>query len=297
MAGTLGHQVQALGPRLGLQNTLGHRDVAHRLAHSAPPELRQRALSAYAELTQLAGWMCFSLGDCRGAQHYYDDARAAAHDAQNIDLLAYTLSDMSYLATWQGKPRVGLDHAIVAQSWAAQTNNPRVAGCIAVATARAFGADRQENVCRKQLDVAQATLARIEDDADDPRWHCFFNEAAFWGRMSQCALWLGAPERALETASKSLAIHDPTDIHDLAFTMLFQAEAFIQIREIDEASRVLGKVVTLTATHTSSRLHQRTTDMRATLAPWQHSRPVRELDDLIAAYSPPPRNTRTTERG
>jgi hypothetical protein len=99
MAGTLGQQVQALGPRLGLQNTLGHRDVAHRLAHSAPPELRQRALSVYAELTQLAGWMCFSLGDCRGAEHYYEDARSAAHDAQNIDLLAYILSDMSYLAT------------------------------------------------------------------------------------------------------------------------------------------------------------------------------------------------------
>ncbi|MBV9031796.1 MAG: hypothetical protein JO364_16130, partial [Pseudonocardiales bacterium] len=28
MAGTLGHRVQTLGPRLGLQNALGHRDVA-----------------------------------------------------------------------------------------------------------------------------------------------------------------------------------------------------------------------------------------------------------------------------
>jgi hypothetical protein len=231
------------------------------------------------------------------AEHYYEDARSAAHDAQNIDLLAYILSDMSYLATWQGKPRVGLDHAIVAQSWAAQTNNPRVEGCAADAAARAFAADQREDACRKQLDVAQATLARIEDDADDPRWHYFFNEAAFWGRMSQCALWLGAPERALETVSKSLAIHDPADIHNLAFTMLSQAEAFTQIREIDEASRVLGKVVTLTATHTSARLHQRTTNLRTALAPWQHSKPVRDLDELIAAYSPPLRNTRTTERG
>lgn len=287
MAGTLRQQLQALGPRLGLQSALGHRDVAHRLAHSAPPELHQRALSAYADLTELVGCMCFSLGDYRGAQHYYDDARDAAHDAQNIDLLAYTLGSMSYLATYQGKPRVGIDHAIVAQSWAAQTNNPRVEGYAADITARAFAADQQEDACRKKLDAAQATLARIEDDADDPRWHYFFNESAYWGTMSQCALWLGDPERALETASKSLAISDPADVHNRAFTILFQADAFTQKGEIDEATRILGEAVTLTATHTSSRLRQRITERRAALAPWQHSRPVRELDDLMAAYAYP----------
>lgn len=33
-------------------------------------------------------------------------------------LATFTLGAMSYLATCQGKPRVGVDHAIVAQAWA-----------------------------------------------------------------------------------------------------------------------------------------------------------------------------------
>lgn len=75
-------------------------------------------MSAYAELTQLVGWLSFNMGDCPSAQHYYDDARSAAHDVQNVELVAYTLCTMSQLATWQGKPRVGIDHAVAAAVWA-----------------------------------------------------------------------------------------------------------------------------------------------------------------------------------
>lgn len=285
MAGTLRQQDQALGPRLGLQSALGHRDVARRLAHSAPPELHQRALSVYAELTQLVGWMSFNLGDYRGAQYYYDDARSAAHDARNLELVTGSLCSMSYLAACQGKPRVGIDHAIAAHSWAEQSSNPRLEGYAAERAAIAFATDRQKDACRKKLDAAQAAISRFGADTDDPRWHYFFNESFFWGTASLCALRLGDPERALETVSKSLAIANPTDIHNRAFTMLFQADAFTQKGEIDEATRALGEVVTLTATHTSSRIRQRTTELRTALTPWQHSRPVRELDDLMATYA------------
>ena len=295
IASTLRQQNQALGPRLVLQSAMGHQDVARRLTHSAPPELRQRALSVYAELTQLVGSMCFNLGDYRGAQHYYDDARSAAHDTQNVMLVAYTLGSMSYLATWQGKPRVGIDHAIVAQSWAAQTGNPRTEGYAADVAARAFAADQQVDACRKKLDVAQATLARIGADAGDPRWQHFFNESVFWGTTSDCALRLGDPERALETVSKSLAVSDPADVHNYAFRMLFQADALVQKGEIAEASRALGEVVTITATHTSLRIHQRTTELRAALTPWQRSKPVRELDELMASYSRSPHSSGSTE--
>lgn len=297
MASALRQQNQALGPRLVLQSTLGYRDVAGRLAHSAPSELQQRAISVYAELTQLAGWMSFNLEDYRGAREYYDDARSAAHDAQNVELVTYTLCSMSYLATWQGKPRVGIDHAIVAQSWAARTDSPRAEGYAADVAARACAADQQANTCRKKLDAAQATLAAIGADDGDPRWwHCF-NESVFWGTTSDCALRLGDPERALETVSKSLAVSDPADVHNHAFRMLFQAGAFVQKGEIAEASRAVGEVVTLTATHTSLRIHQRTTELRAALAPWQRSKPVRELDELMATHSPSPRGSGGTEHG
>src|SRR5262249_16698603 len=128
----LWRQTNALGSVLTLQSAMGHRDLAYRLAKTAPPKFQHRASSAYAEMTNLIGWLCFDMGDYRSAQHYYDDARTAAHDAQNAELVTYILCAMSQLATWQGKPRVGIDHAVAAAVWAHQADSP---------LARAYAAD------------------------------------------------------------------------------------------------------------------------------------------------------------
>jgi hypothetical protein len=87
MVTTLRRQGDVLGARLTLQSVTGHREVARRLATAAPPAYRERAISVYAELTQLTGWLCFNACDYPAAQHYYDDARAAAHDAKNVELV------------------------------------------------------------------------------------------------------------------------------------------------------------------------------------------------------------------
>ncbi|MGH3702073.1 MAG: hypothetical protein ACRDQY_22015 [Pseudonocardiaceae bacterium] len=46
------------------------------------------------------------------AGYYYEDARALAHEAENTGLGALVLCEMSHLATWQGIPRTGIDHAV-----------------------------------------------------------------------------------------------------------------------------------------------------------------------------------------
>jgi tetratricopeptide (TPR) repeat protein len=125
MVNNLRRQDNVLGPQLTLQSTIGHRQVAQHLAQAAPSAFQQRAISAYAELTQLMGWLCFNMGDYQSAQRYYDDARSAAHDAENVELVTYILCSMSQLATWQGKPRVGIDHAVAAAVWAEQVHSPR----------------------------------------------------------------------------------------------------------------------------------------------------------------------------
>ncbi|MGH3978925.1 MAG: hypothetical protein ACRDRZ_07980 [Pseudonocardiaceae bacterium] len=289
MVGSLARQSNALGPSLTLQSTLGHRELARRLAKSAPPEFRQHAISVYAELTRLVGWMRFNLGDCHGAQHYYEDARSAAHDAQNVELVVFALGSMSLLATWEGRVPAGIDHAIAAQSWASRTGDPRAQADAADRAARAFAADGQADACRKALDAAQAAAVRIGSAAGDPRWAYFYpDESIVWGAMSDCALRLGEPDRALDTVSKSLAIRDPADVHDYAFEKLFQAGAFVQKSEVAEATRVMGEVVALTATYTSARIDQRIAELRAGLSPWQRSKPVRELDEVLAAYRRPP---------
>ncbi|HEY6424614.1 MAG TPA: hypothetical protein VIY28_15490 [Pseudonocardiaceae bacterium] len=294
MVSTLRRQGDTLGPQLTLHSAMGYRDVAQRLTKTAPLQFQQRALSAYAQLTQLVGWLCFNMGGYRSAQHYYNDACSAAHDAQNVELATYVLCTMSHLATWQGKPRVGLDHAIVAQAWAAQTGNPLAEAYAADVAARAFAADCQADPCRKMLDTEQTAVAKITAGTAEPLWWYFYDESFFWATTSDCALQLRDPQTALETVSKSLATADPTNVHNYAFTLLFQSEAFVQQGHLAEACQTIGEVAMLTATNRSQRIGQRIAELRAALTPWQRSKPVRELDELLVAYSSSSRRSGST---
>ncbi|MGH3711807.1 MAG: hypothetical protein ACRDRQ_27780 [Pseudonocardiaceae bacterium] len=284
MVGSLARQDNVLGPRFILHSALGHRNIAQGLAKSAPAEFQQAAISVYADLTSFVGWLCFNMGDYPSTQYYYDEARSAAHDAGNVDLVAYILCTMSQLATGRDKALMGIDHAIVAQSWAAQTGNPLAEAYAADVAARASAANGQDTACRKALETEQAAVARVDPDIPAPPWWYFYDESFFWGTTSHCAVQLRDPYWALEAAATSLASSDPTDVHNHACKMLSQGAALVQKEEIAEASRVVSEVVTRTATNTSLRIHQWITDLRASLEPWQSSKPVRELDEVLRAY-------------
>ncbi len=164
-------------------------------------------------------------------------------------------------------------------------------GYAADVAARAFAADCQADTCRKTLDTEQAAVAKITADAADPLWWYFYDESFFWATTSSCALRLRDPQTALETVSKSLATTDPTNVHNYAFTLLFQSEVFMQQSHLAEACQVIGEVVMLTAPNRSQRIGQHITELRTAMTPWQRSKPVRELDELLTAYPPSSRRS------
>src|SRR5690349_18617576 len=68
-------------------------------------------------------------------------ARAAAHQAQNTELGAFVLCNMSHLASWRGQARIGIDHALAAQGWAIQTDDARLQAYAFDVGARALAMD------------------------------------------------------------------------------------------------------------------------------------------------------------
>ncbi|MGH3511778.1 MAG: hypothetical protein ACRDRB_05820, partial [Pseudonocardiaceae bacterium] len=283
---SLRQQGDVLGPQLTLQSAIGHRQMVQQLAQAAPVELQQRAVSAYAELTQLVGWLCFNLGDYRSAQHYYDDARSAAHDAQNVELVTYILCTMSHLATWQGKPRVGIDHAVAAAVWADQAQSPLARAYAADVAVRAYVADNQPDKYRETLDQEYAALQTAQTDEPRAAWWYFYDESFYWGTEGECALKLQRPDVAITVLDKSLALVDPANLHNYTFQLLLRAEARIQQTEIAEASSIIADVARLTTANASQRVVQRITDIRSLLIPWERTKPVRELDQQLTAYRP-----------
>lgn len=277
-------QSDLLGPRLTLQTALAQRAITTTMVKNAPTALKGRALGVYADLTQLLGWLLFNLGDYRAAQFYYDDARAAAHEAEDTNLVSYILCTMSHLSTAQGKPRVGIDHAIAAQGWAAQTDSPHAKAYAEDVAARAYAAAGQKSKCLIALDKERGAVARITSTEEGAKpWWYFYDSSFYWGTESECALKLGMPVDAWDAAAKALSLIDPVNLHNNVLTLTFQSEALLRQGEIPEAARILGNVARLTTVNGSQRISERITTLRGRLAGHDDLPEVRDLDEQLAA--------------
>jgi hypothetical protein len=290
----LRRQGDVLGAASTLPSALAYRRIAEQLAKAAPSSARERAISVYAELTQLAGWLCFNMGDHPAAERFYDDARSAAHDARDVELVTYILCTMSHLATERGKPRVGIDHAIAAAAWAEQTGSPHARAYAADVAVRALIADGQETRSAVTLDREYAALRTIEQD-DSPRksWWYFYDESFYWGTSAQHALRFREPQQVLDAVERSLGLIDQGNLHNRSFKLLFRAEALIRQDHIGPACETLTDVVALTSVNTTRRIDQRLQTLRAGLDPWKRTKAVRELDLAIGSYRATPVSGRT----
>jgi tetratricopeptide (TPR) repeat protein len=286
MVNNLARQDNVLGPQLTLHSVMGHRQLAQQLTKAAPAHFQQRAVSVYARMTGRLGWLCFNMGDYQGALYYYDEARSAAHDAKNVDQVVWVLCRMSQLATWQGKPRVGIDHAVAATVWAEQANSPQARAYAADVAVQAYAADNQPDRFREKLDEEYTALQTVNpDEPRAPMWY-FYDESCYWRTVGECELTLQQPEAAMNAFDKSLALVDPAHRHNNAFRQLFRAEARIQQAEITEATDIIWNVTQLTSAGRSQRITERITGLRKQLAPWERTKPVRELDKRLVAYHP-----------
>lgn len=283
-------QGDVLGAGATLPSALAYRRTAEQQAKAAPAgPHRDRAIAVYAELTQLAGWLCFNMGDYDSAQRLYDDARAAAHEARAVELVTYILCTMSHLATWQGKPRIGIDHAAAAAAWAEQSGSPYARAYAADVAVRALTADSQADRSQVNLDREYAALQEaLTDDGPRQSWWYFYDESFYWSTTAQQALGFHDADRVLAATDKTLSLIDPGNLHNRAFGLLYRAEAFAQQRNIDQACRTATEAVELTSVNSSKRITQQMQKLRRGLDPWKRTRPVKELDQAVRSYRSTP---------
>jgi hypothetical protein len=159
-------QDDALGAQATLDTVRAQRDLVRLILPECPTALRSHLLSLYSNYSLQAGWLLYDLNDFDGASYYYEHARTTAHEAENTGLGALVLCTMSHLATWRGQPRVGIDHAVAAQGWAAQTDEPRLQAYTADVAARAYAQVGQTTACLYQLESIEDKLASVVDRGD-----------------------------------------------------------------------------------------------------------------------------------
>ncbi len=277
-------QDDALGAQATLDTVLAQRNLVRFILRECPDTLRPQLLSLYSHHSLQAGWLLYDLDDFDGAGYYFEHARATAHDAENSELGAFVLCMMSHLATWSGQPRVGIDHAVAAQGWAAQTDEPRLQAYAADVAARAYAGVEQKTLCLRQLEHVERSLARVSDGVAEDSVAHFYSNGQFAGTRSLCLLQLRDTQGALNAAQEALATADPAFVRNFAFTHLYLGEAYTAAGGIHEAAAAIGEAAALTARNRSARLAGRVQAARDHVAQCHVPSVVQGLDEQLHAY-------------
>ena len=277
-------QDDALGAQATLDTVLAQRNLVWFILPECPDTLRPQLLSLYSPHSLRAGWLLYDLNDFDGAGYYFEHARATAHDAENSELGAFVLCMMSHLATWRGQPRVGIDHAVAAQGWAVQTDEPRLQAYAADVAARAYAGVGQKTLCLRQLEHVERSLARVSDGAAEDSVAHFYSNGHFAGTRSLCLLQLHDTQGALNAAQEALATADPAFVRNFAFTHLYLGEAYTAAGGIHEAAAAIGEAAALTARNRSARLAGRVQAARDHVAQYHVPSVVQGLDEQLHVY-------------
>lgn len=277
-------QDDTLGPRAVLDTVLAQRNLVRDLLAGCPATLRPRLLSLYSNMSSSVGFYFFDLNEFDRAWRYGDQARMAAHDANNAELGIHALGHMSYFASWQGKTHTGMDLVAAARSLLSKTEDPLLGVCVAQRAATVYAIDGQYTACMAEFERAQNGLATStgQVSAESPAY--FYNEGFLASKKSECLLWLGKSQEAAVNATAGLTLFDKSYVGSLAFCTLRLGNAHLQSGEIVEAARLVGDAAGLAAQTRQVRLARELRTTRARMQPWQGSQAVAALDDQLAEY-------------
>jgi tetratricopeptide (TPR) repeat protein len=277
-------QDDALGPQAALDTTVAQRQLVRSLLQDAPGIIRNRLLSLYANMSRFAGWLSFDLGNYPAASDYYETARAAAHEAQDTELEAFVLCNMSHLATWRHQERIGIDHALAAMGWANRTDDRRLQAYAYDVAARAFAMDGQATAALNALDQAR----HIADEWDGrPTTHVyFFGTGQLASSESTCLMYLGQNDRAAEAAERALATIDGSFVRNLAITSVRLAVCRLRRSRPDVVggAAALADAARMAVHNRSARLVSEIQAGWRELAPWEEAAEVKDVREQLVLY-------------
>jgi transcriptional regulator with XRE-family HTH domain len=280
LSAALGNDSQ-LGPQAALHTVLAQQHLLQAMAPACPTVLRPRLLSVLANAYRIAGWLSFDSLDLANAERYYGQARVTAYEAGNIELAAFVLANMSWMATWTGQPALGLDHAVAAQARALETGDAYLQTFAADVTASAHAAAGSYDLSMRELERAET---RLDAAAGQPVGLCYYDHAYLFTKRGGCMVRLARTQEAVDIATKSLALGDSTAVRQAAFTQLYLAKAYTQAKEIGEAATTIGDAAQLATQNRSVRLVKELRATREALEPWRGDTVVVSLDDRLREY-------------
>jgi tetratricopeptide (TPR) repeat protein len=252
-------------------------DVAALLKGSYTDKVGRQLFGAVAELTRLAGWMAYDIGEHGLAQRYFIQALRLAQSSGDRVLGGYVLATMSRQATYLGHGREAVQLARAAQQGAKAVSTPAAMAVFYSVEARGHGLVGDARSCSRALTAAESSLERTGDQ-EEPAWTSFFDEAQLADEFGHCYRDLGEPAQAQRFAERSLELRSDSYARSKAFCQTVLATAFLQQDDLEQACAVGGQALEQVSRLRSVRGNEYILEFGRKLAPYQSEPLVREFN-------------------
>lgn len=246
-------------------------------------------LAAFAQLSQMTGWLALDGNRHGAARRYLTTAVYAAHEAEQPALAASSLAYLSLQETYQGRLSSALSLAQTASSVGHGSLTPLTKTMLATRLARAHAGLHNTDECLRSLDEMHTALSAAGQQ-EEPLWISYVDEVEITAQAGACYLDLGMTTEAgaaLTRAIDLLAQKAPHRVRDRVHYLVRLARCYLLQHEVERACEVASEALELSEAIGSARVVERLGEFCETLDPYAASKAAREFRELYVAVMEP----------
>ncbi|PWI20541.1 hypothetical protein DI272_18500 [Streptomyces sp. Act143] len=201
------------------------------------PETIGRQLQLLAgETAEHCGWLYYDADEQGRARRYWGEALTTATVLGDDNLAIMVLASLSMQASYEGRPRQGLDLARAAQERALRYGSPMLQSLLASREARALSLMGDTHAAKRRLVQSMKLVDQGERGRPSPEWAAFHGHAELDYAQGLYFTEAGHHGRAVQFLRAALDHQDRTYGRNRALYRLTLSRSLVQSGEADEAA-------------------------------------------------------------
>ncbi|MCP3818961.1 sporulation protein [Streptomyces sp. A3M-1-3] len=248
------------------------------LQGSFTDEVGRELFSVTAELSRLAGWTAFDVGEHEAAQRHFIQALRLARAGGDIQLGCYVLTTMAMQSLLRGFASEAIDMAQGAFERAKGHAAPRVLAFTKLIEARAHARENDPRAASRALAASEDLLGQADAGiGSEPAWIDFYHHARLSADAAEVFRDLKNPKAAFAWNQQAAAMPPGVFTRSVGMRLAIVGTAHLQDRDLDHGLELGHRSVGILTRVQSSRALDYVREFNAALAPWWREPAVREF--------------------
>ncbi|MFD0574694.1 sporulation protein [Kitasatospora gansuensis] len=231
--------------------------------------------SVTAELSRLAGWTAFDVGQHDAAQRHFIQALRMARGG-DVQLGCYVLTTMAMQTLLRGFASEAIDMTQGAFQRAKREAAPRVLAFTKLIEARAHARDGDAKAASAALAASETLLGQARDGGEEPAWIDFYHHARLSADATEIFRDLKNPKAALSWNAQATAMPSGVFTRSVGMRLAIVGTAHLQGRDLDHGLELGNQAVDILARVRSSRALDYVREFNTALSPWRREPQVVE---------------------